>query len=346
MSKTRLSSSEKVGLFRELFTGLGNVYGTYDPATGRVRQVKTKVTDKVIMNHLTGRQPYGVYLLTNDMTRALAVDFDEGGIDAPQSFVGLARQHGLSAYVERSKSKGYHVWMFFETSAVPAYKARCVAQYLLANMGKSQTEIFPKQDKLGAGVLFGNFINAPLFGGLVPQERTVFVNPIRSFEIYPDQWEFLAHVQRIPESALDKIIKERELARPKPMPNTPISSIHSFPNDNRSPFGLPPCARKMLAEGVNAFQRVSCFRLAVHMKRYGMPFDLTLIALKAWAQKNRPSEGKRIITDPEIEYQVRCAFEKTYRSFGCEDPAMANHCSKECPLYHHTVGRAQVRPGI
>ena len=96
----------------------------------------------------------------------------------------------------------------------------------------------------------------------------------------------------------------------------------------------------MLAEGVSSYQRVSCFRLAVQLKRNGMPYDLALTALKAWAQKNRPQDGKRIITDREIEYQIKCAFENSYRSFGCEDPAVSAYCDKDCPLYAYTVGKS------
>ncbi|MCJ7685319.1 MAG: hypothetical protein MUO68_13615, partial [Desulfobacteraceae bacterium] len=106
-----------------------------------------------------------------------------------------------------------------------------------------------------------------------------------------------------------------------------------------SPFGLPPCVRRMLVEGVRFYQRVSCFRLAVQLKRNGMPYDLALIVLNAWAQKNRPEEGKRIITEREIEYQTKCAFEKTYRSFGCEDPAIAAHCDENCPLHSYTKAK-------
>jgi hypothetical protein len=98
----------------------------------------------------------------------------------------------------------------------------------------------------------------------------------------------------------------------------------------------------MLAEGVTSHQRVSCFRLAVQLKRNGIPYDLAVIVLKAWAQKNRPAEDKRIITGREIEYQAKCAFENSYRSFGCEDPAIAAHCDKNCPLYAYTMGKPSV----
>lgn len=78
----------------------------------------------------------------------------------------------------------------------------------------------------------------------------------------------------------------------------------------------------MLAEGVDSYQRVSCFRLAVQLKRNGLPYDHALIALKAWMKKNHPVDGKRLITDREVEYQTKCAFENSYRSFGCKDPTM------------------------
>jgi len=89
----------------------------------------------------------------------------------------------------------------------------------------------------------------------------------------------------------------------------------------------------MLTEGVDSYQRVSCFRLAVHLKRNGLPFDLALAVLEAWAKKNHPTDGKGIITDQEIEHQTKYAFENSYRSLGCEEPAIAAYCDKNCPLY-------------
>jgi hypothetical protein len=106
MKRTKYSTAEKIGIFKSLFTGLTNVYGTYDVDTGRVRQVKEPVTDEVIRAHLTGKQSYGVYLLTGEKTGALAADFDEDELCLPISFVAGARRYDMSAYIERSKSKG------------------------------------------------------------------------------------------------------------------------------------------------------------------------------------------------------------------------------------------------
>jgi hypothetical protein len=248
----------------------------------------------------------------------------------------------VSAYIERSKSKGYHVWIFFEEGGILARKARLVAHRILTDMGKPATEVFPKQDALADGISYGNFIHAPLFGAIVPKGRTVFVDPAEPTQVYPDQWELLARVQRVPEIRLDGIIRSCHLEQLNRHEEESRPTNRNKSNDNTSPFGLPPCARKMLAEGVTSFQRVSCFRLAVNLKRYGMPYDLTLVTLKAWARKNRPVDGKRIITDAEITYQTKCAFQNSYRSFGCEESAFAAYCDKDCPLYAYTIGRPSV----
>jgi len=340
MENRKRSTAEKIRIFKGLFMGLRGVYGTYDTKTGRVRQVKDAVTDDVILAHLTGKQSYGVYLLVGDRTGALAVDFDQNELCLPISFVAGARRYDISAYIERSKSKGYHVWIFFEKGGVLARKARLVANKILADMGKPETEVFPKQDALTDGVSYGNFIHAPLFGALVRKGRTVFVEPGKPTQVYPDQWELLERVQRVTELRLDGVIRSCKLTQRISAYERTKSGNHNESDSNTSPFGLPPCVRRMLAEGVTSHQRVSCFRLAVQLKRNGIPYDLAVIVLKAWAQKNRPAEDKRIITGREIEYQAKCAFENSYRSFGCEDPAIAAYCNKDCPLYSYTVGKS------
>ena len=334
MKHVKRTTSQKIRIYKNLFTGLKHVYGTYDIKTDKVRQVKKLVTDEVILAHLKGQQSYGVYLLTGDQTKALAVDFDQDQLALPVSFLEAAREQDLPTYIERSKSKGYHVWMFFE-SPVLAYKARRVVQSILTDMGQSQTEIFPKQDALAEGVLYGNFINAPLFGALVPKGRTVFVDPEDPSRMYPDQWKLLDNLHRISEDKLNVIIKGEDLDQQNtPIINAEFEVCNEIDSDTL-PFGLPACIRRILAEGVDSNQRVACFRVAVQLKRNGMPYDLAMVVLNAWAKKNRPQNGKRIITEKEIAYQAKCAYENTYRSVGCEDPAIAAYCDPHCRLYSH-----------
>ncbi|MBU1985346.1 hypothetical protein KJ815_13185 [bacterium] len=323
------STEDKVRLFRRVFSGLTHVYGTYDPATGRARQVKRAVTDRVILTHLHGRQSYGVYLLVGDRTRAVVADFDVEDTEPPMDFVAAARGYGLPAYIERSKSKGHHVWMFLDEAGVSAAKARLVVRHILEEIEHPNTEVFPKHDRLDPQTAFGNYIYAPLFGALVPKGRTVFLDPAHGLRPYDDQWQLLENAGCVTEGQLEEIIQINELNQhergPAAKPQRRMSAACSS-------YGLPPCARTMLAEGVTANQRVACFRLAVNLKRAGLPVDSTVAVLKDWATRNRPENGKRTITEDEIVSQTGSAYDKEYRACGCEEPAVARYCQPGCPV--------------
>ncbi len=329
-SHPRRSTADKLEYFRRCFSGLKEVYGTYDPATGRAWQVKQPVTADTMLRHLQGKQPYGVYLLVKDRTRAIAVDFDEKDPAPALAFIRRARSFGLDSYLERSKSKGYHVWLFASSSGVVAAKARQVVKGILADIGSSSTEVFPKQDRLGERARWGNYIYAPLFGKCVPEGRTVFVDPDGDLQPFSDQWDLLERVTRVPESVFDRIIGQQSLAVSGTAELAPDQP--SAPAGARLSFGLPPCAQRMLTEGVTQHQRVACFRLASHLRKAGIPEDVALPALMVWATKNRPADGKRIITRAEVYKQTKCAYAKRYRGCGCEDPAIMPYCDSSCPL--------------
>ncbi len=334
---SKRTNTEKVAIFRSCFSGLSNVYGTYDLKTARARQVKEPVTNEVLLAHLTGKQPYGVYLLVKDRTRAIAVDFDTKDRTAPSEFVGRAKHYGLSAYVEASKSKGYHVWIFFDENGVQALKARMVAQHILEEIELPQTEIFPKQDKLGGDMRYGNFINAPLFGPLVLQGKTAFVEPAE-FSPYPDQWSFLESVERSSERVLDEVIELNELSAKKEV----LSSEHSSQKTGEGTFALPPCAVRILKDGVSQYQRVGCFRLAVHLKRLGLPYDMAVAALKTWALKNRPINGKEVIHESEILAQTSYAFKSSYSGYGCSSAAIEPFCEVFCSVRQWKDSKKQI----
>jgi hypothetical protein len=192
---------KKIKIFRDFFSGLTHVYGTCDPDTGRTWQAKEPVTDETILAHLKGRRPYGVYLLTDSRTRAVVADFDDPDPFPPVEFVNAANHYGLPAYIETSKSKGFHVWIFFDPKGGEASKARVIVKRILEEIECPQTEIFPKQDRLDSLESYGNFIFAPLFGRLVSKGKTVFVDPY-TLKPYKDQWEFLKTVKRAAEPLL------------------------------------------------------------------------------------------------------------------------------------------------
>ena len=337
---------DKIAIFRACFSGLKHVYGTYDPSTGRCWQVKRPVTDDVLLRHLNGVQPYGVYLLDGSTTAAVVADFDEEDTGQPLGFFRLAQGRGIPVYIERSKSKGWHAWMFFSAAGVQAGKARRMVVAVLRDLGLPRIEVFPKQDTLAGTADFGNFINAPLFGLLVPRGRSVFVDPEQGFRVVADQWSLLESVRRVPEAALNAVSADPEQGLPTSAQPLPNRASHSRVHSRDRSFGLPPCARRMLAEGVSQFQRVACFRLAVHLKKAGLPQDAAVACLRIWAGRNRPAGDKAVITDPEIVRQTASAYASQYRGCGCEDPAIIPYCDPECPLSKaRTQQPSQVQTG-
>jgi len=330
--KKRKSAIYKVGLFKSYFSGLTNAYGIRDPDTDRAWQVKEAVNYITILQHLQGKLQFGVYLLFGDRTRAIAADFDDSDPFPPVEFVNAAKHYGMNAHIEISKSKGFHAWIFFEEKGVKAFKARLVVKNILEEIGCPHTEIFPKQNILNSHVVFGNFILTPLFGRLVHTGKTVFIDP-KTLEPYTDQWTFLESVKRVDERILDDIIEINDLSSQE-AESRGASSCSNHMDTNR--FGIPPCAQKMFQDGVSQYQRVSCFRLAVHLKRLGLPFDVAVAALKTWALKNRPKIEGGIIKEKEIMNQASYAYSKNYRGYGCGSEAVSPFCVPECPLVKKT----------
>ena len=325
MNTGQLKDIDKVRLFERLFAGRTDVYGTYDPDSGKSWQVKEPVDRSVIHKHLCGHRSFGLYPLVGEHTKILAIDFDNEPLEVAVDCVSKFLELGLDSYIETSKSKGgFHVWLFFNEPVLAA-NARLIAKKVLADIGKSNAEIFPKQDRLEGDTSYGNFINAPLFGKLAIEERTVFLDYDNMPKACDDQWNFLGKVKKYGNKSLEALIDKYGLTSNK--------EYISVNNSNNNRFGLVPCAKAMLKNGVDSFQRVSCYRLAVRLKQLGLPFDIAVAALNAWAQKNRPIGGKRIITSKEIESQTSCAYQNNNTGFGCSDPAVSSYCDKDCPVY-------------
>ncbi|MCP4044245.1 MAG: DEAD/DEAH box helicase family protein, partial [Gammaproteobacteria bacterium] len=235
--------AEKVALFRGLFQGRTDVFPKlwsnnktgkkgYSPACGNEwipgvcdkRQVKCgecpnqtfiPVSDRVILDHLQGRHVMGVYPMLEDETCwFLAVDFDKGSWkDDITAFMETCENAGIPATIERSRSgNGAHVWFFF-SALVRANIARKMGCHLLTETMarrhqlamESYDRLFPNQDTMPRGG-FGNLIALPLQHGPRQQGNTVFLD--KRLVPHPDQWAYLASVQRIPPATVEYIAAE------------------------------------------------------------------------------------------------------------------------------------------
>ena len=227
---SRLSTTEKVALFRRLFRGRTDVYPVrwesktsgksgYAPAcanewrAGVCEKPRIKcgdctyrllipLSDAVIYDHLAGEHTVGVYpLLEDDTCYFLAADFDEADWrDDARAFMQSCEELGVPAALEISRSgQGAHAWVFF-ASRVSARDARRLGTAIISHTCartrqlklESYDRLFPNQDTMPKGG-FGNLIALPL--QKLPRESgcSVFVDD--ELRPYADQWAFLASIQ-------------------------------------------------------------------------------------------------------------------------------------------------------
>jgi hypothetical protein len=334
--KKQRSSAEKIAIFSKRFTARTDVYGTYDLKTGKTYQKKETVTKNVLLNHLLGRTPYGMYILIKDRASVAVIDFDDHDRNGPVEFIQQAKHYNISAYLEVSKSKGWHVWIFCEKAGVSAIKLRTIACQILEDISCPSIEVFPKQNCImNEKYEYGNFINCPLFGKLVPQGRTIFVDPDNSFLPY-DQWSFLKSVKLLTEKELDDLIEINDWTLINTHKKKTSQNISNITKTKYKFHTLRPCAQEML-KGVSENQRVICFRLAISLCTAGFDKPMSQDILFSWAARNTPKNGKAIITKKEIIEQCSYGFNSNQTSYGCGEAATNPYCNQDCHLYEINI---------
>jgi superfamily II DNA or RNA helicase len=266
---------KRIALFRSLFRGREDVYARrwesadghsgYSPAAiknwkainesrpeerRKVDQKTRKflpVTDAIIEKHLLGEETVGVYpLLPDETCWFLAADFDKKTWEYDAlTFLETCHESGVPAALERSRSgKGGHVWIFFER-AVPAITARKLACVILTRTMERRHQLgldsydrfFPNQDTMPKGG-FGNLIALPLQFAPRKAGNSVFIDS--DFQPFPDQWEFLSTIQRIPADAAEVIVAEAQ--RKGDLIGIRMSSTEE--EDVEDPWTLPPSRRR------------------------------------------------------------------------------------------------------
>jgi len=266
---------QRIALFRSLFRGRDDVYARrwenpkgdsgYSPAAiknwkainrsrpedrKKVDQQTRKfipLTDAVIESHLLGNETVGVYPLLSDETCwFLAVDFDKKAWEYDAlAFLESCRELGVPAALERSRSgKGGHIWIFFDR-ALPAITARKLGCLILTRTMERRHQVgldsydrfFPNQDTMPKGG-FGNLIALPL--QFIPRKagNSVFIDG--NLQPYPDQWQFLSNVRRMPHERAEELVAQAQRR------GDLIGVRMSIADDEKAqdPWTLPPSRRR------------------------------------------------------------------------------------------------------
>lgn len=175
-------------MFANLFAGRTDAYGTeyggceWAQSERHVAEYITRVAD-----HLDGVRPLGVYPAYPGPESVLlcwwgCVDLDEGedSLDDAMNLINLLHQFNIIGWLERSRSKGYHVWVFAE-APVTAETMRNALLAACQMVDAPDREVFPKQTSLAPGKV-GNYVRLPYPGALakreqpLPTERQIVLN--------------------------------------------------------------------------------------------------------------------------------------------------------------------------
>lgn len=236
------TNEEKIDLFLSLFGARRSVYPKlwinlrkgskgYSPACsnewvdGVCEKPRVKCSDcpnrnfppldhSAIHSHLIGRHTIGTYAIREDDSCIfLAADFDgDGWMQDIEAYRRAAEQMGISVGVERSRSgKGGHAWIFF-ASPVPAVLARRLGTLIVARATSfhrgmklsTYDRFFPNQDTCPKGG-FGNLIALPLQHEPRKSGHTLFLD--ENFEPVSDQWAYLASLQKIDSTELQRLLE-------------------------------------------------------------------------------------------------------------------------------------------
>ena len=173
----------------------------------------------VVEDHLTASPAIGVYPLfvQEDGLKVWwgCVDFDEGMHESyihAKNLREVLRQLGVESWVERSRSKGFHVWVFF-TEPMPASHVREGLTAACDVVEAPTKEVNPKQTELtdkgwGNGVRlpyahtrksggYNEIDNTDYSFSMVPV--TVFVRDAIKTRITPDAWDAVRALYSPPE---------------------------------------------------------------------------------------------------------------------------------------------------
>lgn len=286
----------------------------------------------------------GIYpLLDNGTCHFAAIDIDLSDDQAKAAEIAAQVKEtlaelGIPAYIEISKGKGYHIWIFF-FEPVPAKDARrLLAGAWKKAVGGSVPELFPKQDNLN-GQTYGNYINLPYFPPHSKENRRVMVDGGRVLSLE----EFLNSVKRVtPEqlaAALEKLPKEK-----KP-PKRDASGAKGGYRE------LLPCAKALVEKGADTgYRRPSLFRLAAHCHKAGYPQEIAEALIRQVDSKNDPPILKEL-GEKELLHHLKSAYSgkggQGYTSLGCDDEAwVSRFCpgKESCPVHREKDKTKEKQP--
>ena len=327
-------SREQIDIFRSIFKGRHDAYGAGDGVC-----IKEPLSDEVLQGHFNGIRRIGLYPLSPEIldgkgTYWIVADADDKENDRLAEAIALKEilaQRGIDSHIERSKSKGYHIWVFL-SAPIEATKAREAMRSALDALEKDTgykiKEIFPKQEFIDPNDInnFGNYINLPMFGRDLVNGKTALLDPANDYKPCSNPWDFIKNIAKVKPDQLERPIKQDEAS---------TDESGKTPRKGESKY---PCFKEMIKGVDKGCRNNVAFALSMQLRVGESSQKATSALLKdVWNPLNRPpletSEIDKIIDDV-----YRAKNGRGYYGIGCNQ--IEEFCGKEtCIIYKKQVSQ-------
>lgn len=279
-----------------------------------------------LMEHLQGKKTYAVYQVSKTNTvKWLCLDIDYGD-ETADAALRLGREiyklFGSDKFlIEFSGSKGYHVWLFFDTP-LPAGYAMSLGHMLSQRIevpAGAAIEIYPKQT---SRKLTGNAVKLPLGVHQKSGNRCMFQRPTKSGLVeYEDQWQALEDVEPLSTKMIMERFSEFESDRPR---------------TKTTAENAPSCLIEIMDKGVQpGFKDEPAFRLACYLRSKGIPEDLATSMLREWNLKNVEP-----LDEDVLERKIESGYSDEYSYLPCGSVLFDHVCVSTCPFFK---GKERIR---
>lgn len=309
--------------FMELFSGLDRAHGL---GIGRIE--KTPPTQDLFQLHLAGKgSGLGIFPLMDDGTvNFAAIDLDEPNFELAATLQSLLPGE---TWIERSRSGNAHIWAFFK-EPVPGWIPRGIMQFALEAVGRTDVEIFPKQDKLLEGMV-GNYINLPWHG----RNRPILHPPLPDDgantlqEPFEDRGAWVALAYGTRNDPEEWYIRARALDI-KPPEERPVLTREQGELGFLHDCALHIIRNRETNPVIEGHRNAVFFHVTKQLLNYReMTEDeahTLLHELNAAAQPPAP--------DREVDRIFNNARKGGFTGTGCDDPLMAPYVLDTCPIAH------------
>lgn len=305
-------------LFMQLFAGRRDAF-----AHGKGNIERRQLTDRMYLDHLKGTfgSDIGVYLVRDDGTVSFgAIDIDEPNFpEAQRAAKRIEDAFSAPAFIERSRSGNYHVWVFFQ-KPTPAWAVMGVLRFVVETLPKVH-EVFPKQPEVHPGGV-GNYISLPWHGDYRP-----ILRPDGSGEEL-ERALFLEFAMQSRHAFEPWVATAREVGAIPPSERKQTSDW----GDRNS---LHICAQHIVEhaednpvmEGARAVVYFNLAKMFLNCRHYTAAEALQELE---WVNSHSPDP----VSERELQRFVGNAERGGWTSTGCDDPLMAPYVHPKCAIAH------------